>query len=92
VRVLLDESVPHDLVPLLVGHDVQTVQGRGWAGTKNGALLALAEPDFDVFLTADRNIPHQQNLAAFDAYADYARRGGPNLAGVRSAASGSSGV
>jgi len=26
VRVLLDESLPHDLVPLLVGHDVQTVQ------------------------------------------------------------------
>jgi hypothetical protein len=45
---------------------VETVQGRGWAGTKNGALLALAEPEFDVFLTADRNIPYQRNLAALD--------------------------
>jgi hypothetical protein len=66
VRVLLDESLPHDLVPLLTGHDVETVQGRGWAGRKNGALLAAAEPDFDVFLTADRNISYQQNLTAFD--------------------------
>jgi hypothetical protein len=38
VRVLLDESLPHDLVPLLVGHTVETVQGRGRAGVKNGLL------------------------------------------------------
>lgn len=66
MRVLLDESLPHDLVPLLVGHDVQTVQGRGWAGSKNGTLLALAESEFDAFVTADRNIPYQQNLVLFD--------------------------
>lgn len=66
MRVLLDESLPHDLVPLLVGHHVETVQGRGWAGTKNGALLALASADFDVFVTADRNLPYQQNLTAVD--------------------------
>ena len=66
MRVLLDESLPRALVPLLVGHDVQTVQDRGWAGMKNGALLASAELDFDVFLTADRNVPHQQNLTGFN--------------------------
>ena len=66
MRVLLDESLPHELAPLLVGHDVETVQGRGWAGTKNGALLALAVPEFDVFVTADRNLPRQQYLPAFD--------------------------
>ena len=66
MRVLLDESLPHDLVPLLVGHQVETVQGRGWAGTRNGALLALAVAEFDAFVTADRNIPYQQNLAAVD--------------------------
>lgn len=64
--MLLDESLPHDLVPELIGHEVHTVQGRGWAGTKNGALLALAEAEFDVLITGDRNLPHQQNLAAFD--------------------------
>lgn len=66
MRVLLDESLPHDMVPEIIGHEVHTVQGRGWAGTKNGALLALAVPEFDVFITGDRNLPYQQNLALFD--------------------------
>jgi hypothetical protein len=38
----------------------------GWASKKNGELLALAVVDFDVFLTSDRNLSHQQNLSAFD--------------------------
>jgi hypothetical protein len=38
----------------------------GWAGVKNGALLALAQKDFDVFITVDRNLSFQQNLPKFD--------------------------
>ena len=38
----------------------------GWAGVKNGALLALAEQDFDVFITVDRNLAFQQNLPKFN--------------------------
>jgi hypothetical protein len=34
----------------------------GWAGTKNGALLRLAEAAFDVFITIDQNVEFQQNL------------------------------
>ena len=34
----------------------------GWAGVSNGELLKLAEDDFEVFLTADKNIRYQQNL------------------------------
>jgi hypothetical protein len=34
----------------------------GWAGIKNGALIRLAEQQFDVFLTMDRNLEFQQNL------------------------------
>lgn len=34
----------------------------GWAGIKNGALLTLAEKEFDVFVTVDRNLAFQQNL------------------------------
>lgn len=30
---------------------------------KNGKLLGLAANTFDVFLTADRNLEHQQNLS-----------------------------
>jgi hypothetical protein len=36
----------------------------GWAGIRNGELLELAAVDFDVFLTADQNLEHQQNLDA----------------------------
>ena len=36
----------------------------GWAGVKNGALLALAAPVFDVFVTIDANLKYQQNLTS----------------------------
>jgi hypothetical protein len=38
----------------------------GWASMKNGELLAVAAEQFDIFLTTDRNLSHQQNLSAFD--------------------------
>ena len=63
MRILLDESVPGRLGALLVGHEANSVQRRGWAGIKNGKLLSLAANEFDVLLTADRGIEHQQNLA-----------------------------
>jgi hypothetical protein len=62
-RVLLDESVPRDLLLHLVGIDVVTVQQLGWAGMKNGALLRAArEADFGVLITVDRRIEYQQNI------------------------------
>lgn len=65
MRILLDESLPRDLSALFIGHEVITVRAAGWSGIKNGKLLALAATKFfDVFVTADRNIEHQQNLAA----------------------------
>jgi Domain of unknown function (DUF5615) len=62
VRVLLDENLPHDLAKELTGHVVSTVQGLGWAGTKNGALLKRASGECDVFVTMDGSIERQQNL------------------------------
>jgi hypothetical protein len=40
---------------------------RKWDGRplKNGELLALAENEFDVFITVDRNLSFQQNLSKF---------------------------
>jgi hypothetical protein len=60
--VLVDECVPLKLVRLLTGHTFTSALERGWGGFKNGRLLALAEPDFDFFLTCDTNIQYQQNL------------------------------
>jgi hypothetical protein len=33
-----------------------------WRGVANGSLLAKAAEDFDVFITVDKNLRHQQNL------------------------------
>jgi predicted nuclease of predicted toxin-antitoxin system len=62
VRVLLDESLPRPLAALLSGHEVRTVAAVGWSGMENGELLRLAAEHFDVLITADRNLEHQQNL------------------------------
>lgn len=64
MRILLDESLPRNLVTLMVGHEAATVRAAGWSGVKNGQLLALAATQFDVFVTADKNLEFQQNLAA----------------------------
>ena len=64
MRVLLDESLPVALAAELPGHQVETVRGHGWAGFLNGELLRRARAEFDVFVTMDRNLPHQQNLVA----------------------------
>ncbi len=65
MRVLLDECVPRGLRQELSGHEVKTVAEMGWAGVKNGALLERAAKQFDVFLTVDRGLEHQQNLAGY---------------------------
>src|SRR5205823_14869979 len=44
-------------------HTVITVWFQAWSGLKNGALLIAAEEGgFDLLITADQQIRHQQNL------------------------------
>ena len=62
MRILLDESLPVELALELIGHDVISVQKMGWSGLKNGELLARAAGRFDIMITADQNLPYQQNL------------------------------
>lgn len=40
-----------------------TVQEIGLAGVSNGALLSQLEAQYDVFVTADKHLRYQQNLA-----------------------------
>ena len=63
MRLLLDECVPKRLKRELPDHDARTVQDLGWAGIKNGALLRLANGQFDALLTVDQGIEYQQNLS-----------------------------
>lgn len=62
MKVLIDENLPRKLVGHLKGHECRTVAECGWAGKKNGELLSLAEEEFDILLTLDKNIPYQQDL------------------------------
>jgi predicted nuclease of predicted toxin-antitoxin system len=64
MRVLLDECLPARLGRNLTGHEVQTVPQAGWASIKNGELLRLIADSkkFDVFLTVDKNLPHEQRV------------------------------
>lgn len=66
MRVLLDECLPRKLKHEVQADEAKTVPEMGWAGTKNGKLLRLVEQEFDVLLTNDQNLEHQQNLQQFD--------------------------
>lgn len=64
MNVLFDNGVPRGVRAALSGHAVEEARARGWDTLRNGELLAAAEAaGFDVFVTTDRNIPRQQNLA-----------------------------
>ena len=64
MRVLFDSATPVPIRRFLTDHAVRTAAEQQWATLKNGELLSAAEQaGFDVFLTTDKNIRHQQNLA-----------------------------
>ena len=65
MRVLLDENLPRKLKNGIMA-EATTVPERGWAGTKNGALLKLAAAEFDVMLTMDRGIAFQNSLRGLE--------------------------
>ena len=62
MKILLDECLPMRLAKLLPGHDVRTVHRMNWLGLSNGQLLDAAA-DFDLFITVDKNLVKQQQLA-----------------------------
>jgi predicted nuclease of predicted toxin-antitoxin system len=65
MKILIDECLPVALAEIIsgFGHQCETVSRAGFGSKKNGELLALAEGLWDVLLTSDRNIKHQQNMA-----------------------------
>lgn len=66
MKIIIDECVPSIVKRGLPDRKIVTVQDMGWAGIKNGQLLRLVAADFDVFITSDKNLRHQQNLAAIE--------------------------
>lgn len=65
MRILFDHNVPLPLRHLPPAYDIVAAAERGWGELTNRRLLATAEQEgCDVFITADRNLVFQQNLAA----------------------------
>lgn len=63
MKILFDGCVPRPLRRFLPAHTVQTAPELGWEELRNGDLLQEAERQFDAFVTADKNIRYQQNVA-----------------------------
>lgn len=63
MRILFDNGMPRGVAFGLAGHSVEEARSRGWDTLTNGELLDAAEAaGFDLLITTDRNIEHQQNL------------------------------
>lgn len=64
MKILLDECIPRKLKYSLPDHECHTVPEAGFAGKKNGSLLDLAESaGFEIFVTMDKGLEYEQNLA-----------------------------
>ena len=65
MRILLDECLSVDFrLDLVRGGHVETASFAGLNNVSNGALLDAMAGRFDVLITVDRGLCHQQSIAA----------------------------
>ncbi len=64
--VLFDNGTPRILARFLIDHHTVTeARSRGWAELENGDLLQAAKAaGFNVLVTTDKNLVHQQNFSS----------------------------
>jgi len=63
MRILFDQGTPVTIRGALQGHSIRTANEEGWSSLSNGELLRAAEAaGFEVLLTTDTSLPHQQSL------------------------------
>ena len=64
MKVLFDHGTPAPLRRHLPEHSVDRSAEKGWDELDNGELIQKAEQEgYDVIVTTDQNMQHQQNLA-----------------------------
>ena len=64
MKIIFDQGVPVPLRRYLSEHVVDTAYELGWHTLDNGDLLDEVEAaGYEVLVTTDKNIRHQQNLA-----------------------------
>ena len=61
MKPLLDECVPRRLKRDFTGCEISTINEAGYKGLKNGNLIRTASDEFQVLITVDKNIEHQQS-------------------------------
>ncbi len=68
IKILLDECLPKKLKYRIEELDqdffTKTTPDMGWASLSNGELLSMAEGEFDVFITSDKNLSFQQSISS----------------------------
>lgn len=63
MKILFDQGIPVPLRRHLIEHTVKTAYEEGWSDLSNGDLLNAAEESgYNLFVTTDQNLRHQQNL------------------------------
>ena len=65
MRILLDECLNPRIRLAFPGDDVQSVAEMGWRSLTNGKLMAVASPQFDVFVTLDQNLQFQNPTSRY---------------------------
>ncbi len=62
MKILFDQGTPAPLRRALAAHQVSLAAEMGWENLANGELLRAAEAVFDLLVTTDQSLRHQQNL------------------------------
>ena len=63
MRLLIDESIPEQIVPYVSEFEPAIVRREGLKGLQNGVLLrAAVDRGFTVIFSADQSLRFQQNL------------------------------
>jgi len=66
MKLLLDENLPKRLKNDFPEQEIFTVRDKDWNSKKNGELLELMlAENFDVLITFDQNMEHQQNFEKY---------------------------
>jgi len=66
MKLLLDENLPKKLKYDFSEYEIFTVGDKDWNSKKNGELLELMlAENFDVLITFDQNLEHQQNFRKY---------------------------
>lgn len=64
MKILFDHGTPAPLRRHLQGHAVDRSAEKSWELLENGELIRKAEEEgYEVIVTTDQNMRHQQNLA-----------------------------